>query len=201
MSQDYWIAYVTQWQLRHMDGLFAYFQAHHTPEYRVRLQGVDYALIYAVPIEGHIPEQPAGEVAGNKLTLYGYRLAGAQPGLLRFILVWQNRGMSREDGLWAAVQASSEMEPPRWQACALAPGFSLEEARPAGALLESLCELETADLRPGIYGLRLGLGPAAGVSGNPNQPEGMLDLLAAGSEWQVSVAGAAAPTLAIPGQE
>lgn len=206
MRQDYLVVYVTQRQLRHLEHMLTYFKEHHSPEYTVRLQGVDYALIYAVPIQRHTAWQLPQDVASHKLILYGYRQAGSQPGLLRLILVWQNRDMSREDGLWAALQVPSDSKPLSWGACALAPGFSAEEAQQVGALLESVCELETGDLRPGIYNLRIGLGPAAnkqalGLPGKLNQPEGMFDLLTRESKWEVSIPSAGPPTLVAPDQD
>jgi 4-amino-4-deoxy-L-arabinose transferase-like glycosyltransferase len=207
MPNDYLVFYCDQWQRQLIDPeLLAYFQKHYEPEHVVRLQGVNYALIYAVPIERHIVPQLPDDVAGNKLILHGYRQADTRPGVLPVQLVWENRGMSEEDGLWAALQHPSGSEPASWQPCTLAPGFSRAEARQPGALAESVCELNTVGLEPGMYGLRIGLGPAPNsptqeLSEDLGQPKYVADLLAPGGEWWVSVPEVGAPTLVVPDKD
>jgi 4-amino-4-deoxy-L-arabinose transferase-like glycosyltransferase len=207
MPNDYLVFYRDQLQRQLINPeLLAYFQKHYEPEYVVNLKGVDYALIYAVPIEHHTAQQLPDEVAGNKLILHGYRQANTKRGVLPVQLIWENRGMSEEDGLWAALQYASGSKALSWQPCTLAPGFSQAETGQPGALAESLCELQTVDLGPGMYGLRIGLGPAPNsqtqeLSEKLAQPEEVADLLAPGGEWWVSVPEVGAPTLVVPDKD
>jgi 4-amino-4-deoxy-L-arabinose transferase-like glycosyltransferase len=166
MTSDYVVFYLNQLQRQMPDPeLIAYYRRHYTPEYIAHLHDLDYALVYAVPIERHTDWQTS-QIA-DKLILYGYRQA-ATPGVWTVRLVWENLGMSAQDGLWAALQRfEGPASPPagtalNWQPCTLAPGFSPEDARKAGALVESVCALRTDDLEPGVYSLHAGPGAASG---------------------------------------
>jgi len=191
MTSDYVVFYLSQLQRQMPDPeLIAYYQRHYTPEYTAHLHDLDYALVYAVPIERHTDWQTS-QVA-DKLILYGYRQTAAQ-GLWTVQLVWENLGTSAQDGLWAALQrfegpASSPAGAAlNWQRCTLAPGFSLEDAQKAGALVESVCTLRTDDLGPGVYSLHAGFGRASGGD--------MVDLLAPRGDVGVSVSPDGMPSL------
>jgi hypothetical protein len=191
MASDYVVFYENQLQRQMPDPeLIAYYQRHYTPEYTARLHGLDYALVYAVPIERHTDWQTS-QVA-DKLILYGYRQA-ASPGLWTVQLVWENLGTSAQDGMWAALQPFEGPASPaagaalNWQPCSLAPGFSPADAQKAGALVESVCELHTGNLEPGIYSLHAGLGRARG--------DGVVDLLAPRGDVGVSVPPDGTPSL------
>jgi hypothetical protein len=206
MSNDYLIIYHHQLQLRiYNPDVLTYFQEHYEPEHVVGLNGVDYALIYAVPIEHHIDQRFSDKVAADKLILYGFRRANPRPGMLSLQLVWENQGVSEEDSLWAALQLPAEDEPRSWRSCTLAPGFSQKKAQQIGSLAESVCEFETGDLEPGIYRLRIGLGPTVYRQGldfseYPTEHGAVRDLLAPEQEWTVSVPEAGTPVLIIPGE-
>jgi len=183
MTSDYVVFYLSQLQRQMPDPeLIAYYQQHYTPEYSAHLHGLDYALVYAVPIERHTDSQTS-QIA-DKLILYGYRQTAA-PGLWTVQLVWENLGTSAQDGLWAALQRfEGPASPPagaalNWQRCTLAPGFSPEDAQKAGALVESVCALRTDDLEPGVYSLHAGLGGASGGR--------VVDLLAPRGDVGISV--------------
>ena len=191
MTSDYVVFYQNQLQRQMPDPeLIAYYRGHYTPEYTARLHDVDYALVYAVPIERHTDWQ-SSQVA-DKLILYGYRQTGS-PGLWTVYLVWENLGTSAQDGLWAALQrfegpeSASAGSALNWQPCTLAPGFSPAEARKAGALVESVCALRTEKLEPGVYSLHAGFSPSGG--GN------VVDLLAPRGDVGVSVAQDGTPSL------
>lgn len=200
MSSDYLVIYQNQLQRQMPDPhLLAYYQNHYTPAYVARLKGVDYALVYAVPIERRT-DWGSSQVPG-KLILYGYRQVNTQPDVLTIRLVWEDRGISMEDGLWAALELIEGVGQPAvgenlmWQPCLLAPSFSLAEVQEVGRLVESECELHTRNLEPGGYSLHIGLGPsvdrnAADVSPSSND---VVDLLAPRGDLGVSVPGAAPP--------
>jgi hypothetical protein len=180
--------------------LLAYYQRHYTPEYVVRLKGIDYALVYAVPVERRTDWQ-ASQVPG-KLILYGYRQGDTQPDVLTMRLVWENRGMAAQDGLWTALELFEGFGQPAandkliWQPCQLAPGFSPAEVQVIGGLAESECQLYTRDLKPGIYSFHIGLGPAPQLHGTAGLPgDKMTDLLAPAGELGVSVPDAGTPSL------
>jgi hypothetical protein len=191
MTSNYVVFYLNQLQRQMPDPeLIAYYRRHYTPEYTAHLHDLDYAWVYAVPIERHTDWQTS-QVA-DKLILYGYRQTAA-PGLWTVQLVWENLGASAQDGLWAALQrfegpeSSSDGAALAWQPCTLAPGFSLEDAQKAGALVESVCALRVDGLEPGDYSLHVGFGA---TSGGP-----MIDLLAPRGDVGVSVAPDGMPSL------
>ena len=189
MTSDYVVFYLNQLQRQMPDPeLIAYYRRHYTPVYTAHLHDLDYAWVYAVPIERHTDWQTS-QVA-DKLILYGYRQTAA-PGLWTVQLVWENLGTSTQDGLWAALQRFEGPAPAgaalSWQPCTLAPGFSPEDAHKTGALVESVCTLRTDNLEPGIYSLHAGLGAASGG--------GVVDLLAPRGDVGVSVAPDGMPSL------
>ncbi len=191
MTSDYVVFYLNQLQRQMPDpDLIAYYRQHYTPEYVAHLHDLDYAWVYAVPIERHTDWQTS-QVA-DKLILYGYRQTAA-PGQWTVQLVWENLGTSAQEGLWAALQRFEGPESPSggtalsWQPCALAPGFSPEDAHKVGALVESVCALRVDDLEPGVYSLHAGLGAASGGR--------VVDLLAPRGDVGVSVASDGIPSL------
>jgi 4-amino-4-deoxy-L-arabinose transferase-like glycosyltransferase len=190
MTSDYVVFYLNQVQRQMPDPeLIAYYQRHYTPEYVAHLHDLDYAWVYAVPIERRTDWQTS-QVA-NKLILYGYRQTAA-PGLWTVQLVWENLGTSAQEGLWAALQRfeGPESSPAAaalsWQPCTLAPGFSPADAQKTGALGESVCALRVDNLEPGVYSLHAGFGAASG---------GVVDLLAPRGDVGVSVASDGTPSL------
>jgi hypothetical protein len=205
MSSDYVVFYENQLQRQMPDPyLLAYYRDHYTPEYVVRLTGLDYALVYAVPLERRTNWQTS-QVA-DKLILYGYRQADAQTDTLTLRLVWENQGMAAGDGLWAGLEPfrgfgqSVAAETVLWQPCRLAPGFSSMEVHPPGSLAESECQLRTAGLEAGVYSLHLGVGPGDGqaeMSPSPGAGQ-IVDLLAPLGELGVSVPAGGVPELITP---
>jgi hypothetical protein len=212
MSCDYLVFYQGHLQRQSPSPeLQAYYLRHYTPEHIVHLKGIDYALIYAVPVERRTNWQLTNVF--DKLILYGYRQLPRPdrfPKPVRSLavqIIWENKGMSAEDGLWAALQHCERGAHPLlcseaivWQPCALAPGFSPEEAQELGTLIESVCELNTRDLAPGVYSLHVGLGPSpdSQVSGYRPGPEDMIDLLAPHGELGISIPGVGTPSLIPP---
>lgn len=205
MGSDYLVFYRNQLQRQLPDpDLLAYFQRHYTPEHIVHLKGIDYALIFPVPLQRRTDWQTTNIF--DKLILYGYRQESHPPDALTFRLLWENKGMSPQDGLWAALQPcqggvhSPCLEPDiLWQPCALAPGFS-EDAQTPGALVESTCQLSTSNLQPGVYSLHIGLGPSPDnrPAGYQPLPHDILDLLAPHGELGVSLPSLGNPALIAP---
>jgi 4-amino-4-deoxy-L-arabinose transferase-like glycosyltransferase len=205
MSSDYVVFYENQLQRQMPDPyLLAYYQEHYKPEYVVHLVGLNYALVYAVPLERRTNWETS-QVA-DKLILYGYRQADARTDALTLRLVWENRGMAGGDGLWAGLGPfrgwgqSAAAETVRWQPCRLAPGFSSREVQAVGSLAESECQLHTADLEAGVYSLHLGLGPGNGQSemSVASGADQIVDLLAPLGELGISVPAGGVPELVTP---
>jgi 4-amino-4-deoxy-L-arabinose transferase-like glycosyltransferase len=194
MASDYLVFYQNQLQRQLPDpDLLSYYQKHYTPEYIVHLKGIDYALIYPVPLERRTNWETTNIF--GKLILYGYRQEKAEPGTFSLRLVWENQGMSGQDSLQMALQGCQATaypfcsQPVSWQPCTLASGFE-PDAQRVGALVESTCQLDTADLMPGIYSLHVGVGPS--VEGD------VVDLLAPSGELGISVPQAGVPRLISP---
>jgi hypothetical protein len=206
MNSDYLVFYQNQLQRQLPDlDLLVYYQKHYTPEHIVHLKGIDYALIYPVPLE----RRTDWEVTNifGKLILYGYRQEHPQPDALNIRFIWENKGMLAKDGLWAALQRCKGEDRPTcrqpiiWHPCAPAPEF-LEDAQQSGALVESVCKLNTGNLAPGIYSLHIGVGPSPdnlAVGYQPNS-EDVVDLLIPFGELGVSVSDVELPSLISPGE-
>jgi hypothetical protein len=202
MSSDYLVLYRNQLQRQlPTPHLLAYFQRHHTPEYVARLKGIDYALVYAVPLDYRTAWQSTN--IPGKLTMYGYRQVNAPPGMLSLRVVWEYQGMPTRDSFWIALQhfegqaGQSESKALAWQACKLAPGFSLAETQQIGVLLESTCEVDVRNTMPGIYRLHIGVGPADSVQNLP-VAQHVVDLLAPQGALGVSVTAEGIVSLIAP---
>jgi hypothetical protein len=204
MSSDYVVFYENQLQRQMPDPfLLAYYREHYTPEYIVSMAGLDYALVYAVPLDRRTDWQTSQ--AADKLILYGYRQAKAETDALTLRLVWENQGLASAPGLWAGLapfrgwgQLAAGV--PAWQPCRLAPGFSSLEVQAVGGLAESECQLRTADLEAGVYSLHLGIGPGDGqsemlISSGTGQ---IVDLLAPLGDLGIYVPAGGVPQLVTP---
>ncbi len=148
IQADYVVYYINQWQ-RHLQqaDVWRYLQKHALPAHRVRLQGLDFALVYRNPIQNRINWRENS--LPNTFTL-GYNLA--VDGTLT--LFWQNLGLAQP--VWAGL-APAEGGEIRWLVCEIPPDFAGEAAIP-GAVLESHCPLAVTGAPPGLYDLRLGVG-------------------------------------------
>jgi hypothetical protein len=156
MQADYLVYYRHQLQRRMQDaGVWHYYDRHQTPVYTVRLQGLDYALIYHNPIENHVPGQENG--LPGMFSVLGYNLEA--DGSL--VLFWQNLGLEPSQSPWAGLAPAAGGET-RWVVCDPAPAFAAEVGT-AGAILESRCSLAQAGVQPGFYDLQLGLGDGASL--------------------------------------
>jgi hypothetical protein len=135
----------------HDPNLWRYFGEHYTPVQRVRLQGLDYALVYRNPIEQRICTRDNS--LPDALTPFGYNLTA--DGTLT--VFWQNlEGGDRLQAIQAGLTSAADGET-RWAACAPAPEFA-DEAGTPGTIVESQCSLVTAGALPGYYDLRLDMG-------------------------------------------
>jgi hypothetical protein len=148
MNADYLVYYRHQLQRRSQDvNVWRYFERHYSPDHRVTLQGLDYALIYRNPIDHHIQWQE-NSVPGI-FTAFGYDLAAN--GTLT--LFWQNVGLKEQQELWAGLAATPGGKT-RWVPCTPGPDFAAEVHTP-GAIIESMCSLADAGSPPEFYDLRL----------------------------------------------
>lgn len=207
MNSDYLVFYQNQLQRQLPDpDLLAYYQQHHHPEHVVHMKGIDYALIYPV----HLDHRTNWQLTNifDKIILYGYRQSNPQPDTFTTRLVWENKGMSAEDGLWITLQRCKGNEQPPcrevvgWQPCELAPNFSQEEAQKIDVLVESECKLITEDLGPGIYSMRVGLGPSLDSRPSGYRPDAqeVIDILTPQGELGVHVPEIGPPVLISPAE-
>ncbi len=149
INADYVVLYRTQLQLEEDMKVGQYFEKHYPPTHRVRLQGLDYVLIYRNPVENYVNLQDNS--LPDILTVYGYNLT--TEGTLT--LFWRNLGLDAQQELMVGLVPPGGEET-HWVTCQPAPGFTAEVNVP-GAILESLCPLAPADISPDLYDLHLGL--------------------------------------------
>lgn len=144
---------------------WTYFQQHHEPAHRLSRFGLDYVLIYRNPIRHQVDRQ-ANHIP-RALTAFGYNLA---PGG-RLTLFWQNEGLGDRSlrlglaptsGVYPLDSPSPSRGARRWIDCIPAPGFGGKLETP-GAVIESTCSLDEADLAPGLYDLRLAVADDSGL--------------------------------------
>jgi 4-amino-4-deoxy-L-arabinose transferase-like glycosyltransferase len=160
---DYVVLYIQQTQ-RMLDpspGIIRYFQARQ-PEHVVRINGIEYAQIYASPFTR--ATQPQVSRLAGRAALLGYRWQDADSspaGIEGVRVIWENQGLSQAVPL-AAGLAPGEADP-AWSACQTVPGFE-EAARTPGEVVESQCDLSQAAgaLAAGAFDLRVGLGNGDG---------------------------------------
>ncbi len=158
LQADYISFYIQQVQkmIDPSPGVIRYFQRQ-TPEHIVRLGGINYAWIYANPIQH--PANPRLSSRPNKATLLGYswqqttadrQQVPADP--LQVKVVWQNDGLIKGETIAVRLVNDARREASDWQLCQTAPG-SETAAHTAGEVVESLCVLSAAEMQPGTGGL------------------------------------------------
>jgi hypothetical protein len=160
---DYVVLYIQQTQ-RMLDpspGIIRYFQARQ-PEHVVRINGIEYAQIYASPFTR--AAQPQVSTLAGRAALLGYRWEDAGPdpaGMETLRVIWENQGITQPVPLLAGLAAGEAA--PAWSACQTAPGFE-EAAHTPGEVVESRCDLTPAAgaLASGAFDLRVGLQNEAG---------------------------------------
>ncbi len=147
LAADYVVFYHRLLQLGKDEDTWPYFSEHYAPEFRVTLNGLDYALLFRNPIE-HNAYSDDNNVP-DTLTVFGYNLAA--DGV--FKLFWRNTGLGDRQLL---VGLAGTTTTPLWVNCSPAPGFETEVALP-GAIVESLCLLALAKAPADLYDVQLGL--------------------------------------------
>lgn len=151
MSPDYVVISLRQVQDERINAAFWYYLQHHAaPEHRITLHGVDYLLIYPLPVQNDVRWKD--NLIEDKVTFFGYNIE--DDGLRLF---WQNDGLPAEAHWHFALQSVAGGKI-YWQACALDPAFAPERETDE-AILESLCPFPSQTPSPGIYHLKLGVGP------------------------------------------
>lgn len=154
LQADYVIYYQSQIQrnLQRLD-VWNYLHRHKNPVHRVTLQGVDYVLVYASPLDHSV--DPLENSLPDMYTLgYNLDLSG------QLTIVWQNLGF--EKPVWAGL-LPVDGEQILWTPCRLAAEF-VNETNIPGAILESQCNLAATQAAPGLYDLRLGYGTAEKIT-------------------------------------
>lgn len=147
LGADYVVFYHRLLQLGKDENTWPYFSEHYSPEFRVTLDGVDYALLFRNPIQ-HNTFSDDNNVP-NILTTFGYNLT--VDGI--FKLFWRNLGLGEHQLLVGLAGTTAQ---PLWITCTPAPGFEAEAALP-GAIVESLCPLALAKAPTDLYDVQLGL--------------------------------------------
>jgi hypothetical protein len=148
LRSDYVVYYHRLLQLGKDEDTWPYFSGHYSPDFRVTLDGLDYALLFRNPIE-HNTYSVDNNVP-NTLTVFGYSLTA--DGV--FKLFWRNLGLGERQLLVGLAGPTAE---PRWVDCQPASGFATEATLP-GAIVESLCPLGLAKAPAALYDVQLGLG-------------------------------------------
>jgi 4-amino-4-deoxy-L-arabinose transferase-like glycosyltransferase len=159
LHADYVVFYVQQVQkmLEPSPGVIRYFQRQ-TPEHVVRLGGIDYAWIYAKPVQ--YPANPRLSQISGKATLLGYswQRVGDQ---MQVKVAWQNDGLQADEAMVMRLVSDTQSIEGNWQLCQTAPGSEMA-ARTAGEVAESLCSLHSGGTLPGILGLEFGVQESSG---------------------------------------
>jgi hypothetical protein len=155
---DYMVLYIQQTQ-RMLDpspGVIRYFQGRQ-PEHVVRINGIDYAQVYASPFTR--PAEPRVSLIPGQAALFGYRWE--EPGLRQLKVIWENRGLTQPDFLRATLTDGDAKR--TWYPCQTVPGFEVAAQTP-GEVVESECDLSLAvdKLPTGAFDLRLGLADGDG---------------------------------------
>jgi 4-amino-4-deoxy-L-arabinose transferase-like glycosyltransferase len=158
LGADYVVLYVQQVQkmLEPSPGVIRYFQRR-TPEHVVRLGGIDYAWVYANPVQH--PANPRLSRIPDKATLLGYSWQ-EMGDRWQVRVVWQNDGLDPGEVI-AMRPIRVGDQGGNWQACQLTPGSEIP-ARDIGEVAESVCSLPEANTTPGIAGLELAVQDATG---------------------------------------
>lgn len=158
LHADYVVFYVQQVQkmLEPSPGVIRYFQRQ-TPEHVVRLGGIDYAWIYAKPVQ--YPADPSLSQMPGKATLLGYswQQVGDQ---MQVKVVWQNDGLQAGEAMLMRLVSDTQSIEGNWQQCQTAPGSEMA-ARTAGEVAESLCSLHNRGVA-GIVGLEFAIQESSG---------------------------------------
>ncbi len=155
VQADKIIFYIQQSQ-RMLDpspSVIRYFQQRVPPEKRIVINGIEYAVVYPNPIA--YPANPQTDRLEGQLALFGYRWK-AEPNGATATLIWENLGQGDKPvslKLWSG-ETSSE-----WFPCQPS---AARGQRSAGEVIESVCQLSSANLPPGLYSLQLGAQDKAG---------------------------------------
>ncbi len=159
LHTDYVVFYVQQVQkmLEPSPGVIRYFQRQ-TPEHVVRLGGIDYAWIYAKPVQ--YPADPRLSQIPGKATLLGYswQQAGDQ---MQVKVTWQNDGFQADEAMVMHLVSDTQRVEGDWQLCQTVPGSEMA-ARTLGEVAESLCPLPSGGTVPGILGLEFAVQESSG---------------------------------------
>lgn len=147
------VFYIQQYQ-RMLDpspGVIRYFMEQVEPEKVITIDGIDYAKIFANPIQ--YPANPQTDQIAQEMRLFGYRWQPVPEGAV-VRLIWQNLSANAYPvglRLWFDQAKQSG-----WLECATRPGFEAALQLP-GEVVESDCLLRAIDLPAGLYDLQIGV--------------------------------------------
>jgi hypothetical protein len=141
-----------------------YYSRHQQPIHRVTLHDLDYVRIYRNPIQNHVDRE--ANSLPEVLTTLGFNLTPDG----KITLFWQNLGLNPVHlniGITPiGNRAWSNRMPPdpqqQWVECRVKPEFVADMKKPK-AIIESLCPLSTAVLRPGLYQAKLATQNESGI--------------------------------------
>jgi len=165
LKSDYVIYYISRIQRGlHRTELWRFFSQHYQPVYSVKLNGLDYALVYHSPITRKV-DITQNSIPGTQIL--GYDIV--TDGILT--LFWQN--IEFDSSIWIGLLPAMG-DQILWVPCQLDASFKAEANIP-GAILESRCNLAEAEALPEIYSLHLGYGTPEKIT-EVNFPAGRLAL-------------------------
>ena len=148
------VFYIQQYQ-RMLDpspGVIRYFMEQVEPEKVITIDGIDYAKIFANPIQ--YPANPQTDQLAGEMRLFGYRWQPDPAETTVVRLIWQNLSPTAYPvGVRLRLDQATQTE---WLECPTRPGFEAARQRP-GEVVESDCALPTLDLPPGLYDLQVGV--------------------------------------------
>jgi hypothetical protein len=154
LQADYISFYVQQVQkmIDPSPGVIRYFQRQ-MPEHIVQIGGIDYASIYANPIQ--FPADPRASTIDGQATLFGYSW-NYDDSVAQAKLVWQNDGLDTNTLIRARLVQDATGQVGSWQPCETAPGNE-PQLQSSGEIIESLCLLSPGDIAPGPAGVEFAL--------------------------------------------
>jgi hypothetical protein len=165
MVADYVIYYYTISQRNLCDPAQRdYYSLHQQPIHRVTLHDLDYVRIYRNPIQNRIDRE--ANSLSQVFRTFGYNLTADG----QLSLFWQNLRFSQFNHIVDLVPIGGETPAKRtalevqsrWAECRIKPEFVADMKKPK-AIIESLCPLSAAVLRPGFYQAKLAIQDKSGI--------------------------------------
>jgi hypothetical protein len=119
----------------------------------VRLGGIDYAWVYASPVQ--YPANPRLSQIAEKATLLGYSWH-QDSDQMQVKVVWQNDGLIADEAVAMRPVSDGSQGAGDWQLCQPSPGDETA-VREVGEMVESICRLSVTSVTSGIGGLEFAI--------------------------------------------